>query len=102
ASGGASAGRGDGMDQGTSAAGSQRGQKRSGAALGTQVPGVSDQPAREDRSSPAECGAVESQSQRDVAKLPKSEQRQAARPMARVSSRLVGLLRPGRRTPQHL
>ena len=59
------------------ATGSQREQERHGAALGTEVPGVSDQPEREDRSGPAECGAIERQSSGVVAELSESEQRQS-------------------------
>ena len=70
--------------------------------MGTKVPGVSDQPGREDPSSPAECGAIQNESSGDVAELPESDQRRAAGHLARLCPRLVGILPTGRGTPEHL
>ena len=100
--GGTGAGEPDGLDRQPPAVGSQRDPERDGAALGTQVPGFSDQPGRADRSRAAECGTVQNESSGARAKRPESDPRSAAGPLARRCPRLVELLPPGRGTPEHL
>jgi site-specific DNA recombinase len=62
------------MDQATPPVGSQRGQERGGATVGTEVPGISHQPGREDRSRPQECGTIQAKGSGILAELPESEQ----------------------------
>ena len=53
---------------------SQRNQERGGPTVGTEVPGISHQPGREDRSGPQECGTIQTESSGILAELPESEQ----------------------------
>ena len=90
------------MDSQTPAVGSQCDQERNGATLGPQVPGISHQPGREERSRAGEGGAIQKESSGAVAKLPESDQRRTAGQLARLGPRLVGILPTGGGTPEPL
>ena len=70
---------------------------KSGASLGAQVSGVSHQPQAADRSRAGERGAMQDEGTGDLAQLPQRDQQGAARRVAAVGCRLVGLLPAGRR-----
>src|SRR5262245_25051113 len=90
------------MDDQTPPTGSQCEQERNGTTLGAKVPGISHQPARGNRNRSDECGTVQDQSPRTMEKLPESDQRRAEGQLARLRSRVVGLLPPNRKTAIHL
>src|SRR6266536_1973179 len=72
--GGAGDGVGAGMDREASAAASECRQERSREELGTQVPGLSSEPRKADRSGPGESGEIQNEGAGEVAEW--SEQNQ--------------------------
>ena len=79
------------LDRETSATASERGEERGGAALGTEVPGVSHQPPGAARSGAAKCRAAQAEGARDLAQLPQCDEPAVTRRVAAVYRRLVGL-----------